>query len=126
MLAPQGRGAVFMARRRKEDADERRTAFLGFQLTPTEKAEVVRRAEMVGRHVSDYARIVLLSDHKAPGPSAHDPHAIRELAVAIRKVGTNLNQLAHVANATNEIPSERVLREVTAHIIEALQKVIAL
>lgn len=115
-----------MARRRKDDAAERRTAFLGVQLTPSEKAELVRRAELVSRNVSDYARIVLLSEHKAPAPSTRDSGAIRQLAVAITRVGTNINQLAHVANAINEIPSERVLREVSAQIVEALEKVMAL
>ena len=115
-----------MARRSKADAGERNTAFLGVHLTPSEKADVLGRAAAIGCGVSEYARIILLSELKRPAPSARDPRAIRQLAVAIKKVGTNINQLAHVANAINEIPSERVLREVSAQIVEALEKVQAL
>ena len=115
-----------MARRRKEDAAERNTAFLGVHMTPSEKAELLQRAESIGCSVSEFARIVLLSDLKKPAPSERDPRAIRELASAITKVGTNINQLAHVANAMNEVPSERVLREVSVQIMAAIAKVIEL
>jgi hypothetical protein len=114
-----------MARRSKGDARERYTASVGVQLTPTEKAEICNRAATTGRKVSDYCRIVLLSEHKAPAPSARDPEALRGLVVALNRIGNNVNQLAHVANAINEVPSERVLREVAAQIAEALEKVIA-
>ena len=115
-----------MARRKKEDASERRSAFLGLQLTPSEKAELVGRAADVGLSVSDFARMALFLDGwKNPPPNVRSPRVLRELTVAIKKLGTNVNQLAHVANAINEIPSERVLREIAAQIDEVLQKVFA-
>jgi hypothetical protein len=113
-----------MARRRKDDTGERRTQRLGVRLTPTEKAELVRRAEPI--KVTDYCRIVLLSDAKKPAPSARDPHRISELALEIRRVGMTVNQLAHTANATNELPEASTLHEAMAQIIVVLDKVKAL
>lgn len=117
-----------MARRKREDIAPRRTARLAVRLTPAELDDVRgRAAKIFGRaNVADYARLILLDDWKNPPPSARDPHAIRELAVAIRKVGTNINQLAHVANAKNDLPAERDLRRAVQAIIEALEKVQAL
>ena len=48
------------------------------------------------------------------------------LAVEISRVGNNLNQLAHHANAHNTLPAERALTEATARIIASLDKVLAL
>ena len=123
MLA--GRGAAPMARRKKEDEAERRSAFLGLHLTPSEKAELLGRAADVGLSVSDFARMVLFLDGgrtRAERPQPPRPYGSFR---AIKMLGTNINQLAHVANATNEIPSERVLREIAAQIDEVLQKVLA-
>ena len=69
---------------------------------------------------------MLLSDLKAPAPSQRDPRALRALAVEISRVGNNLNQLAHHANAHNALPVERALAEATARIIASLDKVLAL
>ena len=115
-----------MARRHKQDVAERRTDFLGVQLTPTEKAELVARAAATGLSLSDFARIVLLSDLKKPAPSARDPQAIRALAVEISRVGNNINQLAHIANETRALPRETELRVVSAQIVAALEQVMEL
>lgn len=115
-----------MARRRKEDSSERRTAGLRLQLTPAERAELDARAATTGRNLSDYARIVLLSDLKKPAPSVRNVRALGQLVVALNRIGNNVNQLAHVANAINEIPSERALRELTAQIKAAVAKVMEL
>ena len=112
-----------MARRSKADAGERRTSFLGVQLTPTERAVLEQRAQTTGLSLSEFARIVLLSDLKAPAPSARDPQAIRALAVEITRVGNNVNQLAKIANETRALPHERQLREVATLIKATLEKV---
>lgn len=115
-----------MARRQKTDAGERRTAAIKVQLTPSERAELDARAAVTGRSLSDFVRIVLLSDLKAPAPSARDPQAIRALTVEITRVGTNLNQLAHIANERRALPREKELQEVSRRIVTALEKVMAL
>jgi len=115
-----------MARHRKDDASERRTAGLRLQLTPAERTELDARADATGRSLSDFARIVLLSDLKAPAPSARDPQAIRALAVEISRVGNNVNQIAHVANESGALPVGKALQEVSKSVITALEKVLAL
>ena len=115
-----------MARPRKTNEAELRAQHVGIQLTENEKKELRFRAAKTGRKLSDYCRIVLLSDHKAPAPSARSPEAIRELVVALNRVGNNVNQLAKVANETNQLPDRRALEEVTARIAETVEKVMAL
>ena len=122
---PHSRRPPGMARRSKEDAGERRTSFLGVHLTPTERAILEQRAQTTGLSLSEFARIVLLSDLKAPAPSARDPQAIRALAVEITRVGNNVNQLAKIANETRALPHERQLREVATLIKATLEKVTA-
>ena len=115
-----------MARPRKTNEAERRAQHVGIQLTEDEKKELRSRAAKTDRKLSDYCRIVLLSDHKAPAPSARDIEAIRKLVVALNRIGNNVNQLAHVANQTNELPDARALREVSAAIKAAVVKVMDL
>ena len=96
---------------------------MGFHLTPTERAELNRRAAATGRGLSDFARIVLLSDLKAPAPSTRDPEAIRRLTFQLSKIGTNLNQLAKHANETRAMPREADLKSLTDRIAEAIERV---
>ena len=100
-----------------------RTAHIGIQLTTAERAEIERRAKATGNTLSDFARIVLLSDLKAPAPPARDSEAINALAFQLSKIGTNLNQLAKVANETRALPREAELKAVTDKIVAALDKV---
>jgi hypothetical protein len=115
-----------MARKRKDDAAERRSAYLGVQLTPAERAKLDERAAYYGLMLSDYARLMLLSDEHQPAPSARDSAAITSLSVEIRRVGTNLNQLAHIANERRELPRKAALDGLSAEIVETLKKVRAL
>ena len=115
-----------MARPRKANPAEKKTAFLGFQLTPAQRAEILRRAAETERSPSDYCRRVLLSDRKAPRPLARDRREITALSVEISRVGNNLNQLAHIANERRDLPSAKALRAVTERIIASLEKVMAL
>ncbi len=109
-----------------EDRGERRTAFVGFQVTPAERAELERRAAKAGRSLSDFARIVLLSDLKDPAPAERDPEALRALAFQLSKIGTNLNQLAKVANERRALPREAEFRSVADQVVQTLDRVLAL
>ena len=131
-----------MARRQKEDAGERLTEFFGFNVTPAQKAELERRAKATGYSPSEFARIVLLSDLKAPAPSPRDPAVIRELTVALTRLGNNHNQLTKLGNEARSLPYERdrraasealaaafakgEFRELATAIVAALDKVMAL
>jgi hypothetical protein len=112
-----------MARRRKQDAGERRTAALRLQLTPTERAEIDRRAAAFGRRVSDFGRTVLLSDLKAPAPPARDRASVQGVRAQIRHAGNNLNQLTHIANQRGDLPSQKLLAAAIEEVVAALRKV---
>ena len=103
-----------------------RTAHLGIQLTPAERAEIERRAKASGNRLSDYTRIVLLSDLKAPMPPAHDPEAMKALAFQLSKIGTNLNQLAKYTNERRALPYDADLKGLSEQIVKALEKVYGL
>ena len=111
-----------MARRTKDDTAERRTAAIKVQLTPSERAELDKRAAMTGRHLSDFVRIVLLSDLKAPAPTARDPAAIRALVVAINRVGSNHDQLLKLANQARSLPFERHRKAASEALADAFAK----
>jgi len=115
-----------MAGRPKKKPAERRTAFVGFFVTPAERAKIGARAKRLDIALSEFARIVLLSDLKEPAPNARDGAAIRALAVEIARVGNNINKLAHIANECRDMPSRRALDSVTDDLIATLEKVRAL
>ena len=115
-----------MARKSKGDTGERRTAAIKVQLTPTERAKLDARAAHYGLMLSNYVRLLLLSDERQPVPSARDSAAITALSVEIRRVGTNLNQLAHIANERRELSRKAALDAVSVEIVETLKKVRAL
>ena len=115
-----------MARLRKSDTGDRRTEHAGFYVTPDELAELDARAAVAGYCRSDYFRIILLSDRKAPPPSARDPRAMRALIGQFGKLGNNWNQIAHRLNATGDAPSRTILAEAAAQLRAAVEKVLAL
>ena len=115
-----------MARRRRDDESERRIAAIKVQLTPSERAELDRRAAMTGLQLSEFCRVVLLSDVKAPAPPARDPDLIRKLMNEIMRVGSNLNQLARIANERRDLPRYAELKAVEEKIVAALERVIEL
>ncbi len=120
-LTPDERAAAEEREKRKQ-----LTAGLCVQFTPDDKAEIKKRAKASGNSLSDFVRIVLLSDLKAPAPPAHDPAVIADLCYQLSKIGTNLNQLAKVANERRELPREAELKAVSERIVSAIERVLAL
>ncbi len=115
-----------IASREAERQRRKRTAHIGIQVTPDERAEIERRAKASGNRLSDYVRIVLLSELKAPLPSKTDPQAVMALAFQLSKIGTNLNQLAKVANETHRLNFAARLKAIAAQIEGSLAHVIEL
>ena len=115
-----------IAEKEAERERKKRTALLGVKFTPDEKAEIERRAKASGNRLSDYVRIVLLSELKAPLPSKTDPEAVNALAFQLSKIGTNLNQLAKVANETHRLALETELSVLIAQLAAIMAHVMEL
>jgi hypothetical protein len=112
-----------------EEAERRRhmrTAHIGIQVTPEERAEVEKRAKAQRVRLSDYVREAVLSPEKAPLPPPRDVEAINALAFQLSKIGTNLNQLAKYTNERRALPLDADLKGLAAQIVTALEKVYGL
>ncbi len=112
-----------IAEKEAERERKKRKAHIGIQVTTDERAEIERRAKASNNRLSDYIRIVLLSDLKAPLPSKTDPEAVNALAFQLSKIGTNLNQLAKVANETHRLQFAARLRAIADQIEASLVRV---
>jgi hypothetical protein len=115
-----------MARRQANDASERKTSFVGFQVSPSERAELDARAVATGESLSEMCRRRMLAAQGSAPPSPRDAKAIRELCLALVRIGTNVNQMAYRANETRRVPEERYLRELGEKVQAALDRVTAL
>jgi hypothetical protein len=117
-----------MARYRKSDVGERRTASLRLQLTPSERAELEQGAAAAGTHLSQYVRELCLR-RAATAPVVAGTKRNREargLAYQLTVIGNNLNQLARVANTVKAAPQLFELRLTTGLLKTALGRVLAL
>lgn len=103
-----------------------RKAFIGAFVTDSEKEKIAARARRSGMKQSDFIRTVLLSDVKEPPAPRIDPEAVRALAFQLSKLGTNLNQLARIANETHQLDFGTELRALSAQIAGSLARVIEL
>jgi len=73
-----------------------RTAVVPVRLTPQERDELRRQAETHHVSLSDYIRRIALKRRMPPGCA---PEVNRETYNQLRRVGNNLNQLAHSINS---------------------------
>jgi hypothetical protein len=115
-----------MARYEKTYAGERRTAFVGLHLTPSERAELDSAASLQGASVSDYSRELLFRRSAAVVAGTRRNPEASTLARELSAIGNNLNQIARHANATGELRDLDQLEEVLDLIKHALSRVIAL
>jgi hypothetical protein len=111
-----------MGRLRKDQKAARRTAFAGVHLTPDEREEFDRRTAASGLPPSEWHRRALLSDANGSAPAC-DFEAIRQLVVAINRVGNNVNQMTALANKRGHLPNQKALAAVLAEIVAAARKV---
>lgn len=111
-----------MARHRRGYTGERYTELVGVKLTPTQRAELGRRAEAAGLPLSDFVRRALTSARLRS--TGIDPATARQLTAQLAHLGNNLNQMAKIANQTGRIRSEESLATLTAEIIATMRKVV--
>jgi hypothetical protein len=107
--------------------DEPRDCFKTFRFTASELTRLEARARAKGQTVSDYVRITMLGREATAGPTQTDEFpppnpaypgirrpssradlSVRTLAEQLRRVGTNLNQIARRMNELH-IPPPREL-----------------
>jgi uncharacterized protein (DUF1778 family) len=115
-----------MARYERTYSGERRTAFVGLHLTPSERAELDSAAALQGANVSDYSRELLFRRSAAVVAGTRRNPEAATLARELSAVGNLLNQIARHANATGELRDLETLDELLDLIKQALSRVIAL
>ena len=108
--------------RPRKDTDDRRSEALAFRLTPAERLQVEHAAIAAGLSASEYARELTLKGRIVMEKRiALDPAVFDQL----RRIGVNLNQLARIANQSQQVPAgltracaaveQFLLRELDAH-----------
>lgn len=117
-----------MARHKREYAGEKRSDYIGFQVTPSERAALVAAAKAAGATLSAHTRERCLRRSGEAGEVAgmrRDPiqhKLVNELAA----IGNNLNQLSRHCNTARTAPQLAEL-QATAEILKAaLSRVLAL
>lgn len=112
-----------MARYRQGYDGERRTSSIRAWITPSERTELAQRAEGRGLLLSDYVRACCLTDRLPPADPGRTRGEARELVASLARIGNNLNQMAHRANAAGQIVSEDALRAALAELGEATRRI---
>ena len=116
-----------MARLQTNFSGERRSAHFGLQLTPSERAELERRAHTRGMLLAEFVRACCFVTE---APEAHTSRRRTRDATALAlvgelgRVGNNLNQLAKHANQTGQIAEEVALNEAIADLKAALGRIV--
>ena len=79
-----------------------KTARLEIRLTPSEKEEIIKKAEQARMTVSSY--ILFLSENKKITVAENIP----QLLLEITRIGTNINQIAHIGNSQKFVYREQL------------------
>ena len=118
-----------MARRKRTDTEERRTAGFRLQLTPTERRKVDAAAAKRGLRLSDYGRRALL---RRPIDRPKDADGMRRnpdaaaLWQQVHALGVNMNQIAYHLNATGRLDDVPELRELCGEIKAVFARIMKL
>lgn len=90
-----------------------RTRTMLVRFTPTEFDRVRAAATVAGRAMARYVREVALGAVPHARRQVTDTKVVAQLA----RIGNNLNQFAHVANATDRFPTEARLDAVLSELV---------
>lgn len=96
-----------------EKVKERRSKYLTVRLTPSEYKNLQAEAESFGQTLSDHIREKLNRPLTRRARRKTKADCTDELLYQIKKIGNNLNQIAHYANTTKELDLE-VLKSLAA------------
>lgn len=115
-----------MARYKQAFAGEHRTCAIGVKFTPAERKQLETAAAARGEGLSEYIRHRCLGRSAPPvGGASRNPDA-RRLAHELTRIGSNLNQLARIANTYKALPHLYELKMVTGLVKAAIQRVLEL
>ena len=101
--------------------EERKTESYLLHLTPTEKKQLKEKAEQSKLSISKY--LIALSENK----KIVSVEKLPDLLLEITRIGVNINQIAHVANAQKYVNTRQIyeiqnlLREVDKHMMEIIK-----
>ena len=101
--------------------EERKTESYLLHLTPTEKKQLKEKAEQSKLSISKY--LIALSENK----KIISVEKLPDLLLEITRIGVNINQIAHVANAQKYVNTQQIyeikslLREVDKHMMEIIK-----
>ena len=102
--------------------EERKTESYLLHLTPTEKKQLKEKAEQSKLSISKY--LIALSENK----KIVSVEKLPDLFLEITRIGVNINQIAHVANAQKYVKmseiyeTQKLLREVQESMSKILQE----
>ena len=94
-------------------ASDRRTERLDVRLTPGEKREIGARAKAAGMSASSYVRASAIEGGYEP-PQV-DAKELNELLHQVKKLGTNMNQIAYRLNGGDAVPRGEVSAALERH-----------
>jgi cell wall assembly regulator SMI1 len=117
-----------MARHKLSYSGERLTTGLYVQLTPTQQQHLHEAVRAQGARLSDYVRAQLFRKEgqaMVEASTGRNPQA-KALLDELRRIGNNLNQLSHHANADGQITEQRELHEAIMLLKAAMARVLAL
>lgn len=121
-------------------AENARTEVISFRVTPTELAHIVAAGAALAapRARSDFARACTLmaARQQVPAPSrpirhparrkpTADVQALTKILAALGKLGSNVNQMARVANIHGAFPTEAALRGIADEVLSIRNSVTA-
>src|ERR1051325_866899 len=116
-----------MARYERSYAGERRTEFVGFYVTPSERDELEAAAARQGASsISAYARELLFRRAAVVVAGTRRNPEAQALMRELSAIGNNLNQIARHLNTTGDLRDWGELREAMSMHKEAISRVIAL
>lgn len=108
--------------------DDPRDINLTIRFSSAEITELHRRAEAEGASLAAYARQAIFgraADYATTPMSAVSDPAAEQLADQVRRVGVNLNQIAHRCNELGVPPPEELselLAEIRSYVRQAQQR----
>ena len=97
-----------------------KTEVISVRMSPVERRAVAERADLCGQCLSTYMRRVALGSI----PRARPRRIEQKVVYHLGRIGTNLNQLARIANTTGRIDYSQRLAAVLNELTEAIRRLV--